>query len=184
MNTPVSITINAITASYTQIHITTPKDVDIIANRLYGLEITTLNGNDGVNGITFPNTADEYSIIIRSYPSSVVAESKTLKFSVFGTPYAAFGVTALIVNPNRQSIYQLEFEPASGKDHTTSWKLVLHFQTKGDDGKTLFENDLGTGITDNSPIFCRKIDGNGWTPTCTLVHGNGEFSIDTKIEIT
>ena len=148
------------------------------------MAITTVNGNDGVNGITFPATAADYTIIIRSYPSSVVAESSTLKLSVYGTPYFAFGVTALIVNPNRQSIYEIEFEPASGLTHTTSWKIVLHFQTRGHDGKTLFENDLGTGIADSGVIFCRKIDGYSWVPTCTLKHGNAEFSTDTKIEIT
>lgn len=185
----VSVTINDVAATYTQIVITTPLGVQIEANKLYQLKVTTVNGNEGVNGLIFPPLANVGLQIcyLRTYiqtapPLPIPTESAEINFHFYGKDYTKFDAQALIKNPGEISIYHFRFQPET--QHAGNWKLKIHFETRSLTGRTLFSNDLGTGIATNGAIHCRSYS-NMPTPTCKLIHGNQDFRDNPAIiEVT
>jgi hypothetical protein len=171
------------------IKITTPSSYHVPANKLFELTVTTINGHEGINGFYFPPIANVgmQKIWFREYAAAgqAVRASKLLKFPLMGPDYTHFDVTSMIKNAGEKSIYHVRFKPKT--QHAANWKLKLYFRTRTLDGEmSLFANDLGSGIANGQPIFCKNY-ANMNNIVCKLFHGDqirAYDSTDAYVEIT
>ena len=84
--------------------------------------------------------------------------------------FTEYGSEAKIVNSNSPNVMLVMFKPSVMIP--TTGKLVLKIPTKTFGGVTLFDNDLGSGISSGNKINCFNVQNFVGTLSCTLTHGD------------
>jgi hypothetical protein len=134
-------------------------------------------------GLTFPTVPGTYKVSV-----SVDADSNTtyniynhLYLEVYGTSFKVLRVISMNTRPSEPNLIWIRLTPNT--QILTTEQIIIEFPTKSTSGLVLFQNDLGTGLTDGSDI---KVDviGGDFTNTfmkCRLFLGDSTFSKSTKI---
>jgi hypothetical protein len=119
---------------------------------------------------------------------SVDADSNTtyniynhLYLEVYGTSFKVLKVISMNTRPSEPNLIWIRLTPNT--QIMTTEQIIIEFPTKSTSGLVLFQNDLGTGLTDGSDI---KVDviGGDFTNTfmkCRLFWGDSTYSKSTKI---
>lgn len=136
-----------------------PKTLDIMANTRYVVNITTLNGLQNVNGLTYPDQASSpYQATIRVYKSNSLVESGIAKIFVFKPNFVVYESKTYLMNANLKAAILTRFQVAANAGPYSN-KLLLRFRLptvtyQNRQMTNLFADDAGTGLSNGATINC------------------------------
>jgi hypothetical protein len=176
-------------ATHHLIKIWAPKTVDVLMNKRYTLNITTLNGLQNINGLLHP-AQGIYLAQIEVYKANVLAEVGTTPIFVFAPNLPRFECASYLMNAGFKSSFRcLLTVPATTtyaaqkaftfKLPTTTYKYMQKIK--------LFADDGGSGLTNNAPINCHLWLQSSMAdlgPSCTIVKGSQDFGTPASIHMT
>ena len=167
------------------ITLTSPNVTALTASTNITLKLSTLNADSGINGLVFPSTAGTYQFTVTSYTSAnVLKEQQVINVIVYAPKFTVFYSTTEIINYNMKTSIKVQFQPAT--QVPVGGKLILYVPTRNsENGLTLFDNDLRSGIADGGSIACHDVGSSfGFEPTCTLKYGNQQLGTPAQITVS
>jgi hypothetical protein len=176
-------------ATHHLIKIWAPKTVDVLMNKRYTLNITTLNGLQNINGLLHP-AQGTYLAQIEVYKANVLAEVGTTPIFVFAPNLPRFECASYLMNAGFKSSFRCLLD--SARHYHLRRAEGLHFKLPTTTYKymqkiKLFADDGGSGLTNNAPINCHL-----WLQSsmadlgasCTIVKGSQDFGTPASIHMT
>ena len=158
------------------------------------LTLTSTNAdNIDVVGFQHPSTAGQYRIEVKGDSSNDgTFETFAVDYiQVFPSSYfTTFSITPSHTTAEAYNLFQVDLTtktliPASGY-------IRIYFPTTDTWGNTLFDNDLGTGLSHGEKIPCQEYPGSSGLSslsslnplTCKLYLGNSDISKPATVELT
>lgn len=138
------------------------------------LTVTTLNGDQGKNGIVMPGTPGNYTFTVaRKTGGTVLEETSSTSIEVLMTRFTAYKTTAFVVNYDMLTAIAIQFTPSTTIPASSGGgKLIVTLPTRTPDGAPLYANDLGSGVADGGSLPCHETTGTLGTWVCTISYGD------------
>ena len=164
-----------------------PFDSDITANTEYSIYISTTNADDvDNNGILYPANSGLYFIEVEiDYTGDGTLDRYGCdNIEVFPTlDESTLRIVPGNTSENSETGFKVSFTVPMTLNQLHYWKIT--FPTRDKWGNTLFDDDLGTGLSNGAPIPCSPTDYTlmGYNTKCLIIHGEGSIAKPVEIRV-
>ena len=173
------------TVSPNVLTLSSPNQTLISSGANMTLKITSLNANNGQNGLVLPTTSGSYPFTLQTSVNwgSTIREMQVVQVPVYAKKFTLFYSTTEVVNYNLKTSIRIQFQPQTVIP--VNGQLILSIPTITNTGVTLFNNDLRSGIANGGSIPCHDVGSSfGFEPTCVLKYGSRQLGTPAQIVVT
>ena len=161
------------TSGSENLQITMVSSSTLSSSSTYTVRVNTYTGvePEGLNFPTSPGTYKvDFNFDVDSSDNFKIHDH--LYMEVYGTQFTTLSVTSFVTMVNEPNLIWVKLTPSTTIQ--THHQIVIEVPTRGADGRNLFADDLGTGVSDGGDLTTDVIDGDfsNTFMKCRLFHGD------------